>query len=157
VRAHWNGKLLISKHGTKIECPSWFVEDFPTDVSLDGELWLGRGTFEIMNRVWKSRDSFEWKMVQYMVFDYPSSQDHYETRIRELARLRLPSYVQVIDVVRCTGNNHLRRYFEDITELGGEGMMVNQPCSTYLSTRVRTLLKVKVNENITLLNLTAAS
>ena len=34
----------------KYLCPNWFIEELPKDISLDGELWMGRGTFEKLNK-----------------------------------------------------------------------------------------------------------
>ena len=58
VRAYWNGKKLMSRHGKDIECPSWFTEGLPIGVKLDGELWMGRESFDKLRgalnffRVW---------------------------------------------------------------------------------------------------------
>ena len=50
VRGYWNGQSMISKHGKEIICPQWFIDQLPkNDISLDGEFWLGRGTFELTN------------------------------------------------------------------------------------------------------------
>ena len=65
VRAFWNGSMLISRHGSKMKCPGWFVEQLPKDFSLDGELWIGRGTFEILNGTLNSNDSLGWKRIQF--------------------------------------------------------------------------------------------
>ena len=48
VRAFWDGKNLWSRGGENISAPSWFLQDFPNNIKLDGELWLGRnsGDFE---------------------------------------------------------------------------------------------------------------
>ena len=51
IRAYWNCKILISRHGNKISNPSWFIEEFPKDITLDGELWMGRGTFELLRGI----------------------------------------------------------------------------------------------------------
>src|SRR6185437_15102701 len=75
VRAYWNGNKLSSRHGKELKCPHWFIEELPTDVSLDGELWMGRQSFETVNRLLKlvHQNDEEWKMVKFMVFDMPSS------------------------------------------------------------------------------------
>ena len=52
IRAYWNCKILISRHGNKILTPSWFIEEFPKEeITLDGELWMGRGTFELLRGI----------------------------------------------------------------------------------------------------------
>ena len=49
VRGYWNGQSMISRQGKEISCPQWFIDQFPKNISLDGEFWLGRGTFELTN------------------------------------------------------------------------------------------------------------
>ena len=46
IRAYWNGEKLISKQDKEISCPNWFIEGFPKEMKLDGELWMGRGNLE---------------------------------------------------------------------------------------------------------------
>ena len=89
VRAYWNGEMLISKQGNKIECPKWFVKDLPKDISLDGELWMGRESFEAMVATINSSDEDKWKSVKYMVFDLPKSEKDFEERMDELKKLKL--------------------------------------------------------------------
>ena len=45
VRAYWDGRQLISRQGNRFAAPAWFTAGFP-DTPLDGELWMGRGTFD---------------------------------------------------------------------------------------------------------------
>ena len=48
VRAYWDGESLTSRGGRPILPPAWFTARFPRQ-PLDGELWMGRGTFERMS------------------------------------------------------------------------------------------------------------
>jgi DNA ligase-1 len=145
VRAFWNGNKLLSKHGKEIVCPSWYISKLPQDISLDGELWLGRGTFELLNGTLNSNeDESAWKNICYMVFDSPNSKDPYETRVRDLAHLELPNSCQIVDMERCRGKDHLRQTLVEMMNHGGEGLMVNKPNSMYFNGRTQTLLKVKV-------------
>ena len=52
-------------------------------------------------------------------------------------------YTELHEQVRCTGLDHLIADLERVTQLGGEGLMLRQPGSTYERTRSTTLLKVK--------------
>jgi len=45
VRAIWDGKSLRFRSGNEVHAPRWFVDGLPKQ-SLDGELWMGRGSFE---------------------------------------------------------------------------------------------------------------
>jgi DNA ligase-1 len=45
VRAYWDGRRFISRLGNKYLAPDWFLEGLP-DTPLDGELWIGRKSFQ---------------------------------------------------------------------------------------------------------------
>ena len=146
IRAYWNGQLFISKHGKENSCPSWFIEEIPKDISLDGELWLSEGSnFELVNTILNSNDGISWKNIYYIVFDSPNSNQPYESRMCDISNLKFyNNHIYVIDIERCRGNDHLQEYLMNILSNGGEGLMVNKPNSLYIGSRVDTLLKVKV-------------
>jgi DNA ligase-1 len=146
VRAYWNGQSLNSRHSKEIFCPAWFTVDFPSNFGLDGELWLGRGSFELLNQLLNLKDEKHpsWKSISYMVFDLPNSKEPYETRIHDLANLTLPKHVQVAAIKKCKGGTHLQECLAEILEHGGEGLMMNKPHSLYVTQRTNSLLKVKV-------------
>ena len=144
VRAYWNGEMLISKQGNKIECPKWFVEDLPKDVSLDGELWMGKNSFETVVAAMNSQNADNWKSVKYMVFDLPKSEKPFEDRMDDLKKLKLNSHAVAVKRDECTGNTHLVDSLRKLVEKGGEGWMLNMPGSKYVGERTGSLLKVKV-------------
>ena len=45
VRAIWDGQTLRFRSGRQVSAPKWFLDGLPK-APLDGELWIGRGTFE---------------------------------------------------------------------------------------------------------------
>jgi DNA ligase-1 len=145
VRAYWNGKTLTSKRGKEILCPGYYLEQLPKDMPLDGELWMGRGTFELLNEFLNFKaDTNIWKNIIFMVFDLPTANTPYEIRMRDLANLKLPQFVHVVEVQQCRGNSHLHDLFTTTLAQGGEGLMVVKPNSIYVPYRTGTLLKVKV-------------
>src|SRR3984957_16743962 len=149
IRAYWNGQLFISKHGKEISCPSWFIEEIPKDISLDGELWLGEGSnFELVTTILNSNenDGISWKNIYYMVFDSPNSNQPYESRMCKISNLKFynNNNIHVVNIERCRGNDHLQEYLTNILSNGGEGLMVNKPNSLYVAMRTDSILKVKV-------------
>src|SRR5688572_15784769 len=100
VRGYWNGRTLTSRQGKDIECPKWFTEGLPAGVRLEGELWMGRGTFEKLTSLLNSplsRTEPLWKkQVKYVLFDMLDGKLGYEQRIGELKRLALPPFVSVV-------------------------------------------------------------
>src|SRR5690606_4771689 len=85
VRAYWDGERLISRQGNTFNAPTWFIEKFPA-VPLDGELWMGRETFERLSgtvRQIAPNDS-QWRKIRYMVFDLPASEHNFDQRLQQL-------------------------------------------------------------------------
>jgi DNA ligase-1 len=136
---------MISRYGNKIQCPDWFTIQLPKDITLDGELWMGRGTFEILTRVLVSKDDISWKNIMFQVFDLPDSKDDFEMRMRRLDELVLPHHAQKVHRIICTGKDHLQECLEKILEEGGEGLMLNKPDAIYVANRTKVLMKVKVS------------
>jgi DNA ligase-1 len=145
VRAYWNGTRLISRHGKPFICPIWFVETLPP-ISLDGELWMGRGTLDNLMMLLNSRNHIDitWKSVKLMAFDLPNSTEQYEYRQEIIRSLQLPPHVVPVDVQECKGYEHLRNVLEEFVRNGGEGLMLSKPRSLYVGGRTSYLLKVKV-------------
>jgi DNA ligase-1 len=153
VRAYWNGRKLISRHGKEYICPAWFVEGLPQELSLDGELWLGRGAWEALMAILNVDSQVSnWKAIKYKVFDLPGSKDPYETRCDHLRQLTLPPHASVIDIEACTNNGQLRNILAQVVSNGGEGLMAIRPESLYTAGRSDALLKVKVSINIVLIH-----
>jgi len=78
-RAVWDGEKFISKNGNVFFAPESFTKGFPK-VTLDGELWAGRGEYEkgssIIRKQSKSYENADewndaWNELQYVVFDAP--------------------------------------------------------------------------------------
>lgn len=149
MRAFWNGKKLISKQGNEIECPSWFIEDLPSNIKLDGELWIGRGKYEnTIELMTDEMNEKQWKSTRFIIFDLPSSMNSYETRIEELKRMKFPSHIEMISQWKCKGNEDLMNILNSITENGGEGIMAIESQSIYSSgERSNQLLKVKSQDD----------
>ncbi len=72
ICAIWDGSELTTRDGNRINAPDWFVAGLPSD-PLRGELWCGRGQFEMALSICMSQNSGErWKAVRLMVFNVPA-------------------------------------------------------------------------------------
>ena len=69
VRAVWDGRRLRFRSGKPIHAPAWFVDALPAQ-PLDGELWIGRRSFERVSGIVRKEIPVdtEWRQVRYMVF-----------------------------------------------------------------------------------------
>ncbi|MDR3636569.1 MAG: DNA ligase [Isosphaeraceae bacterium] len=146
VRAYWDGKALISRLGNRFHAPDWFLEGLP-DTPLDGELWVGRKSFQRAVAIVRRQDKSDlWKEVRYLAFDAPGVDAPFEHRLAALRahieRCR-PPYLSAHEHTICTSLDHLRAELARVEALGGEGLMLRQPESRYEVGRSLTLLKIK--------------
>lgn len=151
VRAYWNGRQLVSRQGNVFTPPDWFIAGFPA-TPLDGELWLGRGTFDRLSGIVRQRTANpeQWRQVRYMVFDWPVKGLSFNQRLVHLQTLiaRSPSpYLQVVEQVKISDHASLMRRLEEIVSQGGEGLMLHRGASHYRRVRSHDLLKLKTYED----------
>ncbi len=146
LRGYWDGRKLWSRKGNAIQAPDYFLAELPTDIALDGELWIGRGQFEeTISTVLSQTPDERWKKVHFMVFDAPQAKGTFEQRM-EFLRATIPrenQFVKMVAQERCQGTKQLLAERDRIVALGGEGLMLRKPESDYAAGRSPTLLKVK--------------
>jgi len=144
VRAYWNGSTFLSRLGNEFMAPKWFTKDLG-DEPLDGELWLDRGEFQRCVSIVRRQDrSDHWKKLQFLVFDAPGHDAHFEDRVAWLKeKVADHPYANAVEHVKCESTKHLEDELARVEGLGGEGLMMRQPQSKYVHGRSTTLLKVK--------------
>ncbi|RKT44043.1 DNA ligase [Thiocapsa rosea] len=147
VRGYWNGRRLITRGGMPITAPAWFTADFPA-VALDGELWMGRGTFALLSGTVRRSvpDEDAWRRVRYMVFDLPDHPGDFETRLNVLRGLveASPSpFLMLVEQTHVADHDALMAALEQVVAAGGEGLMLHRRDSLYRIGRTADLLKVK--------------
>jgi DNA ligase-1 len=145
-RAWWDGTRFLSRKGNVFHAPDWFTEGLP-NLPLDGELWLARKAFQRTISIVRRQDkSDHWREIRYLVFDVPTLAGPFEerlTHVREYLASGRPPYAAAHEHRPCQGLAHLREELARVTALGGEGLMLRQPGSSYEAGRSSTLLKVK--------------
>ncbi len=146
VRAYWDGSKLITRAGNVIEAPEWFLDDFP-EVPLDGELWLGRGQFDRLSGIVRSKSMIknDWQQVTYQVFDLPDSKAIFAERYKDLeSLLKLSSpLIQLVKQYSFQSEDTFELHFQKTVDAGGEGLMLHNMASVYSAKRSRNLLKYK--------------
>ena len=92
---------------------------------MDGELWMGRGSFERLNGLLKSKsknsekiEHEKWKEVKYMIFDLPNSKENVENRIEMMKMIPIPEFAKIVEKIKCEGNEHLELHLNQIV-IGG--------------------------------------
>lgn len=147
VRAFWDGHRLISRGGNEIRAPRWFIEALPPE-KLDGELWLGRGTFERLSGLVRreSPDDDGWRQVRYMVFELPEAPGSFAeraARIKEIAARANVPWLQAVEHFRVGDSGILSRRMDEVVRAGGEGLVLHRADAAYITGRSDILLKLK--------------
>ena len=151
VRAYWDGESLTSRNGNRFRAPGWFTAGFPS-VPLDGELWMGRGTFERLSGAVRRRnpDDAQWRDIRFMVFDLPSSPvtfDERLKRLREMFQALDSPHIALVEQFRITDHDALMETLSEVVAGGGEGLMLHKGSSLYAAGRSDDLLKLKSYED----------
>ena len=147
VRALWDGRTLRFRSGLVVPAPSWFTARLPAQ-PLDGELWIGRGRFEIVSaavRRHQPRES-EWQSLRYMLFELPGAAGDFAARAAALQRLVATSRFDALVAVEQTtlpDRTALQARLDQVVQAGGEGLMLHRADAPYESGRSDTLLKLK--------------
>ena len=147
VRAYWNGTQLISRQGNVFAAPDWFTADFPK-IPLDGELWMGRGTFETLSGAVRKTapvDS-EWRAIRLMVFDMPEQAGDFNQRLETLRRIfahKHSPYITLVAQEKISNSKALMARLDEVVDAGGEGLMLHLGSAPYRGVRSDDLLKLK--------------
>lgn len=147
VRAYWDGRHLRSRRGHIYHAPKWFTVGFPAQ-ALDGELWLGRGTFELLMRTVRDGvpDDDAWRSVRFWVFDLPAVVGSFEIRQLKLQQVLAGTacpYLRVVEHRRLDKPSALELFFAEVIAGGGEGLMLRRGDAHYRAGRSGDVLKHK--------------
>lgn len=151
VRALWDGKNLRFRSGRLIHAPAWFTAPLPAH-PLDGELWMGRNSFEPLSAAVRREAPLEseWKTITYQVYELPGGEGSFSARIAALeasaARASLP-WLQVVPQVRVKNKAVLKLKLAQVVRDGGEGLMLHRADAPWQTGRSDVLLKLKPHED----------
>ena len=151
VRARWDGEALYSRGGNRFNAPAWFVDGFPLE-ALDGELWMGRGTFEVLSGAVRRQtpDAALWRRIRYMVFDLPELKAPFDERLRRMREMFADppsSHIALVEQFRVASEAELMATLDRVVTDGGEGMMLRDGRSFHRGGRSDDLLKLKTYED----------
>ncbi len=150
IRGYWDGTTLFSRQGYAIVTPDWFTAHLG-EKPLDGEIWLGRETFQRLSGLIARNDVQDplWKQVTYQIFDLPAEKGTFQERVavmrtylRDLAVSN--PHVKMIEQIQLSSDDALDLLLKEIIDAGGEGLMLHHQMSHYRPyIRHDALLKVK--------------
>jgi DNA ligase-1 len=147
VRALWDGRRLRFRSGIPVLAPRWFVERLPPE-SLDGELWMGRGTFEALCAAVRRGAAVdaEWRAIRYELFDLPGAPGPFAERARRLATLVREAGFAALRAVaqqELADRQELQRVYAEVLRGGGEGLVLHHALAPWRAGRSDAVLKLK--------------
>ena len=147
VRAVWDGSTLRFRSGRVVSAPAWFSARLP-GVPLDGELWLGRGRFDELSGVVRTRvpDDAAWRQLRFMVFELPGADGDFASRaqrIREVVRQAAWPQLLAADQLPITNREALQRLLAATVAQGGEGLVLHRADAPYSPGRSDAMMKLK--------------
>jgi DNA ligase 1 len=147
VRAVWDGKTLTTRQGNTIQAPAWFVEKFPK-TPLDGELWIGRGQFELLSGTVRKdvAEDAAWHKVTYNIFELPNAEGDFAQRAKRIVTIVKQAhspYLKAVTQFRVKDEQDLKRHLQQVVAMHGEGLMLHRADAPYMTGRKQVLLKLK--------------
>lgn len=139
-RAYWDGENLWSRGGLKIRIPDYWRTALPAGIHLDGEVYDGvDGLYRCGSAV--RYGNFTPSML-FMVFDCPSCNGDYQTRMDYAAKFR-NGPLQVAAYRPIKHLSEVRELLAEVLQRGGEGLILRNPKLKYMPGRTAEILKIK--------------
>jgi DNA ligase-1 len=147
VRALWDGRCLRFRSGREVHAPAWFTARLPP-LALDGELWLGRGRFDVLSGIVRRNVPVDeaWRKLRYMAFELPDAPGSFAercARLRTLAQRHADSPMIAVAQERVDDGAALKALLDQVVRGGGEGLMLHRADAAYVTGRSNVLLKLK--------------
>jgi DNA ligase-1 len=147
VRAYWDGSQLFFRSGRPVNAPAWFTRGLPA-IPLDGELWMGRGSFERLSGIVRKAEPVdeEWREVRYMLFELPGGEGDFSTRkdrLRQFVEAARIPWLLAVEQFRVADRKALLARLEAVVAGGGEGLVLHRASAGYTVGRGDDLLKLK--------------
>ena len=146
VRAHWDGKQLISRGGKVFDTPIWFTALFPKE-TLDGELWAANKKYEdIFSIVSRDKPHKGWQEIAFWIFDAPQNSGNFDARLKQMRKIiktNRSAYLKLIQQNQVSDESQLMRQLKNTIDRGGEGLMLHKKTALYKKGRSNDLLKLK--------------
>ena len=116
VQGIWDGKVLKTKTGTILNVPYFWRCHLPKNRELIGELWIGRGCFDLVRSIVmskKAEDSQYWDDIRFIVFSACSDE--------------LGPYAEHVKYLPINNKAQVIEFYKNIIENGGEGVVFMSP------------------------------
>jgi len=151
VRAIWDGQRMRFRSGRPLMAPDWFTAFLPP-TPLDGELWLGRGTFDRLSATVRRETPVDalWREVVYQVFDLPGHGGTFSERLltmKAVLAAHPTPFVQALSQFRVANPSALSLQLQQVVQGGGEGLVLHHADALWQAGRSDFLRKLKVSQD----------
>jgi DNA ligase-1 len=152
MKGRWVNGHLQTRSGKRLtDAPDWFLELFPKNIDLDGELYFGRGTFEktgsLRSTSGRSISGRQWDNVEFHVFDVVDYRLCWIERQGILLKLSAEwtneHRFRLVQQRLIKSKEEVERVFQRICNQGGEGIILADPWGIYEDGKVEQILKYK--------------
>jgi hypothetical protein len=113
---------LWSRYGNPIQAPRWFLDQLPPE-PLDGELYAGRGNFQLTQTIVRRDDpnAGDWSKIQFIAFGVPTFTSVFRSGLIKNANMLREIDLRLCrDYVHCRGfgfHEYERTYLDELCVL----------------------------------------
>ena len=89
---------LWSRYGNPIQAPDWFLDQLPPNEPLDGELYAGRGNFQLTQTIVRRDDpnAGDWSKITFTAFGAPTFGSVFQSGL-----IKNANFLREIDLKEC--------------------------------------------------------
>jgi len=133
VRAIWDPPYLKTRYNKILPAPQEFLDNFPSNMMLDGELYIKRNYFPQTLSAVRSHSTQVWlTQIKYYVFDIPDSAPLPFETVQKILHTSIDSpYIIPIQQTEIKSRQHLQEYHHNLIKQGAEGTMLRKPNTPY--------------------------
>lgn len=167
INRHRIATGLWSRYGKVISAPDWWLDQMPLQF-CDGELYLDRGKFETLRSTVSKiiPTNSEWSKITYQCFYHPQLSEIFETGEIKNANMHkvidldsCKSFIpkcssehgsifkeleqEILPPIQQEALDRLKVKFEEVIQMGGEGLILRHPTMKWEPRRSEAILKVK--------------
>lgn len=144
-------KGFYTGSGKKLHLPQeWVTELSVLNQIFDGELWCGRGKYELTTELLSLASGGEEinkeiaSQLYFTIFDVITEKLTFKSRWNMLMSLqgKLPSFANLAPSQKCNTKTQVMQYFNEIKKQGGEGVMIRHGNSVYTPGKTTALAKL---------------
>lgn len=151
IRAYFDVEKnkLFSRNNKEINAPqAWLDELESLGLSVDGELFMGRGKFQDCIKIVRKTvnpDYAAWSQISFQIFDIRDPTQNFQERYNKLCETIPPDhpFLQKVKQTIIQPTTNVEQILNTVVQNKGEGLMVRSLNQYYEHKRSHSILKLK--------------